>query len=120
MSRQLKLTVLAEVDGVPLDGFPVVRRMTVEQFQQFAYTQADGTAAVAVPADKIANVKAILLRPDKAVKVHLDSDGGIELSANGILLVLDGTINAGAGAANAKVDNASGETAIIEGFGGGT
>lgn len=120
MSRQVKVTVLVEVDGVPLDGFPMVRRLTLDQLQQFAYQQATGLSNVVIPVDKIANVKAILVRADQAIKVHLDSDGGIELSQNGLLLVLDATINAGAGVANAKADNTSGSTANIEGFGGGT
>lgn len=121
----LKLVVSLESDGKQVPGFPVVRRLTVPETQQFAYEKADDGDAVtfsAVPADQLAEIQALVLRTDQQLTFRFDgqSDAGIVLNAGGVLVFLDSDIDAGAGANNAKVNNDSGSTANVVGFAGGT
>lgn len=121
----LEITLTVKRDGQPVNGFPVTRRIEADEVQHFSYEQAahgDITTFGAVPADQINTVQALVLRTTKAITVRLDgqSDAGVPLNAGGILIVLDSTIDAGAGASNAKVNNNSGATALIEGLAAGT
>ena len=121
----LRIVVTAELDGVPLKGFPWVRRLAVDEAQSFEYEQTahgDAITFTAVPADQLATIQALLLRPDKAVTLRLDgqTDAGIVINADGFVLLADVTIDAGAGASNAKLNNNSGATAVIQGTAVGT
>jgi len=121
----LRIVVTAELDGVPIKGFPWVRRLAIDEIQSFEYEQANHGDAITfstVPADQLATIQALLLRPDKAVTLRLDgqTDAGIAINADGFVLLCDVTIDAGAGASNAKLNNNSGSTAIVQGTAVGT
>lgn len=118
----IKVRIEVEVDGVAPDGFPVTRRIEVDEIQSFAYEKVDGGGYEALPADKLDTIQALVLTADKAITLRLDgqSDAGIVLNAGGLMIVLDATIDAGAGASNAKLDNSSGSTANVKGVAGGT
>ena len=121
----LKVSINAELDGQPILGFPIVRRAVVDEVQQFEFelaTAGDATTFTGVPADQIASIQNLILRPDQQVTLRLDgqTDAGIVLDADSILLILGATIDAGAGASNAKLNNNSGATAVIRGLCGGT
>lgn len=118
----LELTITATLDSTPLTGFPLLRRLTIDESQPFDYEQATGGGYLAVPGDKIDTVQALVVRTDKALTLRLDgqTDAGIEINAGGCVVLVDVTIDAGAGASNAKLSNASGATARIRGVTAGT
>lgn len=121
----LRVRIEVELDGAPVPGFPLVRRLQVDEAQVFAYEKAnDGDAVtfVAVPADQLAEVQGLVLRSDRQVTLRLDgqSDAGIVVNAGGVVVLLDVDVDAGAGAANAKLNNNSGAVAIVEGVAVGT
>lgn len=119
-----ELSINLKRDGVPVSGYPIVRRIEATEAQEFSYAKAndgDLTTFSAIPANEIATVKFLIVRTDKSVTVRLDgqTDAGITLDAGGLLAIIDATIDAGAGASNAKVNNNSGAVALIEGIAGG-
>lgn len=122
----LELSIMLRRDGIPSPGFPVTRRIEVDEVQTFKYEKAadnDSTTFSGVPADQIATIQALCLRTSKAVTLRLDgqTDAGIVLNAGGMVIILDATIDAGAGASNAKLNNPDdADVAIIEGFAAGT
>ena len=124
--ESLELTVTLKRNGVPVGGFPFIRRVEVDELQSFNYDKAadaDSTTFSAVPADQIAEMQVLVLRSSKAVTLRLDgqTDAGIVVNAGGMVLLLDCTIDAGAGASNAKVNNPHAtDTAVIEGLAAGT
>ncbi len=124
MSQNLKVTVSVELDGNPVAGFPVTRRISLTETYQFAYEHGDDgdtTTFTTIPDAKVAESQALVLTSDQAVNVRLDgqTDQGILLNTNGLLLIIDADIDAGAGS-NVKINNNSGSTANITGVGGGT
>ena len=112
----LKVTIDCELDGERLSGFPLSKRISVTEVQQFDVTRATGGGYVATPTSDLASLKALILKASQAITIRLDaqSDAGIELAAGGILAIIDATIDAGA-ATNATVSNASGSDAQVEG-----
>ena len=119
----IKFTIQAEIDGVPLNGFPLVRRVSVAELQTFEYEEAnDGntTTFSDIPVGQLDSIQALLVRPDQQVNVRIDgqTDAGIIINAGGILLIIDGTNDAGSN--RARVNNNSGNTANLRGFGAGT
>jgi len=121
----LKHTSILELDGVLLPGFPKVKRLIVDETQQFQYEEAndgDTTTFSAVPADQLATIQFLLIEADQQLTFRFDgqTDTGIVLNKGGLLLLMDVTIDAGAGSSNAKVNNNSGSTANLKGLAGGT
>ena len=116
MSQTLKATISLEIDGQPVAGYPIIKTITVDELQSFNYEKVAG-GQVAMPLGEIANVKFLLVRADTATILRLDSqtDAGIELDANGILLIIGGTND---GAAPATISNDA--DAIIKGIAAGT
>lgn len=124
MSQTLEVTIQATLDGDPIPGFPSRKSITVDESTLFTYEHAndgDTTTFTTIPGSKLATVQALLLKSDQAVTVRLDgqSDAGIVLSAGGILIILDATIDAGA-TTNATINNNSGSTANVKGASIGT
>jgi len=118
----IKITVDVEVDSISLPGYPKIRRLEVDESQQFKYEKTSGAGFAAIPLDQLDEIQALLLESDQQVTVRLDgqSDAGIVLNAGGLLILLDTDIDAGAGASNASLENTSGSTATIKGIGVGT
>ena len=124
MSQNLKVTVSVELDGNAVAGFPVTRRISLAETYQFAYEHTDDgdtTTFTTIPDSKVAETQALVLLSDQAVTVRLDgqTDAGLTLNANGLLLFIDTDVDAGAGS-NIVLNNNSGSTANIVGVGGGT
>jgi len=122
---KMKVTVLAEIDGVSVPGTPYSREVDVDESQTFSYEEADdgdSTTFSVIPMAQLATIKCLVVKPSQAVTVRLDgqTDAGVTLAAGGLLLVVDGTIDAGAGASNASVNNNSGVTSVLKGAGAGT
>ncbi len=120
----LKVTVNVELDARSLPGFPVIRRLEVDEAQQFQYEKVDdtdGTTFVAIPTGEIAALQAFILETDQQVTIRLDAqtDQGIVLNAGGLLIIMDATIDSGA-TTNAKINRNGSTTANIKGIGAGT
>lgn len=125
MSATLEFTLSIKKDGELLPESFIIKRLTVDEIQSFNYEQVahgDAVTFTALPAGEIATINALILRSDKVVTLRLDgqSDAGIEIKAGGMIILTDVTIDAGAGASNAKLNNNSGGTAILKGFVAGT
>ena len=127
----LTVTVSVLQDGAgPLPGFPLTRRVSVDEIQSFAVEQASAgntTTWAALPLSSLDTVTFLVVRSDRAVTFRLN-DGtadattlpSIPLAAGGLLMLIDGRLRAGAGASNARTNNNSGSTAVLRGLGGGT
>lgn len=121
MADILDVTVIVKRNGREVAGFPYQKRMVVDELQSFSYEKATGGGYETLPTTQIATVQALVVTADQALTLRLDgqSDAGIVLSAGGLLVVLDATIDASS-TTNATLDNSSGSTAVITGLGAGT
>lgn len=122
----IKLTVDLEIDGVKVQGFPLTRRLTVDEVQHFDYEEAadnDTTTFSALPTAQIASIQALILRPlEQPITLRLDgaSDAGIVINAGGMVIIMDATIDAGA-STNATVNNPDASAlSRLKGFAAGT
>ena len=123
----LKVIIDFQENGKSIQGFPIEGRVVVDEVQSFNYEKAadnDTTTFAALPADQIAEIQALVIRPsDVPVTLRLDgqSDAGIVINAGGLLVLVDVDIDAGAGSSNCKLNNPHASTiAIIKGMAGGT
>ncbi|MFA5234448.1 MAG: hypothetical protein WC390_08630 [Sulfurimonas sp.] len=116
----IKITIDCELDGQRLPGYPLSRRIAVDESTQFSAARTTGGGYVSIPISDLAALKALILTADQAITLRLDaqSDAGIELNAGGILAIIDATIDAGA-STNATVSNASGSDVQLEGVAAG-
>lgn len=113
------------VDGARMEqiGFPMTLRATRAEFQAFNYLEPnDGndTTFSALPVEQVATLRDLLATAiDQAIGIRLEGgEAGniaIRLSANGLVLVFNGTITA----TNVTVNNNSGQNARLRGFGAG-
>lgn len=111
---QLEVVVSASVDGVPLDGFPVVKRLTTTEKEARDFVKATGAGYVAL-CDNIASVAALIMQSDQTVSVKLNGSAtSFTLNAGGLLLLLDCLLSSGA-ATNATFENTSGASANVRG-----
>ena len=117
----LELSVMVRCDGQPFSGFPVTRRIEVDEMQSFKYEKAadnDTITFAPVAADQIATIQTLVLHTSKALTVRFNgqTDAGILLNAGGMIIIFDATINAGA-----EVNNpAASAMTLIEGLAAGT
>ena len=123
MSSTLEITVSVKRDGADIPGYPVSRRVTVDEIQSFEYEEAndgDTTTFSDIPVGQLSSIQALLLRTDQQVNIRMDgaTDAGILLNAGGILVILDHTNDAGSN--RLRVNNNSGNTAVLKGIAGGT
>ena len=119
MSSSLEIIVTLKIDGVAQP--PLIRRVVVDEVQQFETEQATGGGYVALPITALDQLDFLILQPDQQVTVRFSnqSDQGLVLNAGGLLLIADATVNSGA-STNATTSNASGTTALLTGLAGGT
>ncbi len=120
MSSNVKVTINVEIDGQQVEGYPLIKRLTVDELQQFNYEKATGGGYVALPVDQLSNIQFLVLKPTEQITLRLDAqtDAGIVIAANGIVLLVGVTIDDGT--TRATIDNSSGAIAVIKGIGGGT
>ena len=120
----LKATVNLELNGISLSGYPVVKRLEMDESQEFRYEKVDDTDAVtfvALPTSQIDSIQALAIQTDQQLTFRFDgqTDAGILLNAGGLILIIDATIDAAA-ATNATVNNNVQPTANITGIAAGT
>ena len=118
--QTVKVTINIEIDGVQLEGYPLIKRLSVDEVQQFNYEKADGGGFIAMPVDQLSNIQLLIVKPSRQVTLRLDAqtDAGIVVDANGILLLAGVTIDDAA--TRATVNNASGVVVVLKGIGAGT
>ena len=102
-------------------GFPKFYRKQVDEVQEFSYEKATGGGHESIPTTQLGELQVLAITADQALTIRLDgqSDAGVVLAARGLLLIVDGDLDAGA-STNATIDNSSGSTAQVSGLGGGT
>lgn len=118
----LEVELTVRQDGVPVAGYPLKRRISVDEIEGFDIEKADDNGSFSnVFGGQLGEVQVLLLRSTKQITLRLDaqSDAGIVINANGLLLAFDVDVDAGA-ATNTTVSNDSGETANLRGLVGGT
>ena len=123
MSSTLEITVSVKRDGVDVPGWPVTRRVTSDEIQSFEYEEAndgDTTTFSDIPVGQLDSIQTLLLRTDQQVNIRTDgqTDAGILLNAGGILVIMDHTNDSGSN--RLRVNNNSGNTAVLKGLAGGT
>jgi len=116
-----ELTVRLKRDGESVNGYPIHRRLEVDEAVTFDHEEATGGGYVTLPTGELDEINFLALRVDQQVTIRLDgqTDAGIVLNAGGALFIIDADIDAGA-SANATISNASGSTVNVKGFAGGT
>jgi hypothetical protein len=121
MAHTIKVTVLVEQDGVMAPGFPIQRRIQVNELIGINYQQADGAPYVVVPYAPIPNVAALILSADKNVSLKLNNLIAWQLNAAGLFVMIDGVLNSGA-LTNAVLQSNPGDGSVtnITGLAGGT
>lgn len=121
MSANLEINITIKRDGKLLAGYPLYRRVQVDEIQAFSTEQVSGGGYIALPTSLLDTLQALVLSPSRQVSVRFNnqSDAGVLVNAGGLLILLDATVASGA-ATNATISNASGATALLEGFAGGT
>jgi hypothetical protein len=125
MSTSLELTITLRRDGKAADGFPLVRRIEVDEIQTFEYEKiADGniTTYTAFPTNQLDTVQAFVIKSDSDITVRFNNqtDAGILLKAGGIIALFDVSITSGL-ATNSTVNNAAATAvAVVGGLVGGT
>jgi len=118
----IEVEVTVKRDGRPLEYLRTVRRIEVDEAQEFVYEKADGGGFVTLPVGELAEIQALVFQSvDQLTTLRLDgqSDAGIVLNAGGMVVIIDCDIDAAA-ATNALVDNSSGSVALLRGLAGGT
>lgn len=123
MPTTIDITVTVKRDGLDIPGYPVSRRVTVDEVQSFEYEEAndgDTTTFSDIPVAQLTSIQALLLRTDQQVNIRMDgaTDAGILLNAGGILVIIDHTNDSGSN--RLRVNNNSGSIAVLKGLAGGT
>lgn len=123
----LEVTVQVKIDGMPVAGFPLSRRVSADESQSFAVeipvhgSTGEGTI---IPLNFLDSVQSLVLTTDRTITVALN--GGLPsqgfgcptVSAGGLLIILNGEL--GNGSSANSINNLSGATANIRGIGAGT
>jgi len=123
----LRMTVTLEVDGIPIPGYPLQRRLTLTEGIGLDYQKpADGnsTTFTALPETQLPVVQALLLKTDSLINLRFNGQttGLVPLNAGGFLAIFDANLNAGA-LTNVTVNNpaaAGAASATIKGYAAGS
>src|SRR5947209_2145026 len=121
----LRCTVSLEVDGVPLAGFPIQRRVTFNEGVGLDYQKAaDGNATTftSIPESELPVVQALILKVDSLINLRLNgqTNGLVPVNPGGFIVIFDGNLSAGV-ATNVTVNNpAASGAATIKGYAAGT
>jgi hypothetical protein len=111
-----KVTVLVEMDDVPLPNFPVVRRITTAAAQPVRAVQASGVGYTALPSSEMATIAVAMVQANQALQVALNgiTANPILLNTTGMLIVVDAAL------VGVSVQNTSGNPAQITALLAGT
>lgn len=124
MADTLTCTISIEKNGQQLPGFPVVRRVSVDEMVIFSTEQANSDGVFAAPnLSNLASVTFFYYTANQTTKLlfdgNTDTAAPLEIAANGLVVLVNPTIDSGA-STNITVENDSGSTALLTGVAGGT
>jgi hypothetical protein len=108
----IEVEVNVRVDGVPVDGFPLIRRLNPAQFGQRRYIKPNGDGVTYVQASQLATDNFVIVWTDSAIGVGINNKGPIPLNPGGFIIICDAQIVAGA-ATNVTVNNAGAGSANL-------
>jgi hypothetical protein len=112
MASQIRVSVIVEIDDVPVANFPLYYRQAPSAVQTLVDTQATGGGFVAVPSSAMTTIQTAIFQTDQTLSVAFNGvvASPITLSAGGVLAVLGTSLTA------LSASNASGSTANLRGF----
>lgn len=116
------ITLTIQEDGVTMTGFPIVKTLTTtESAGRQVFSRADGGGYVELAVAEIGDVNLLMVdtTQDVTLRFNDQSDGGLPLNANGLLLGVNIAIPTAA-TSKASADNSSGSAATITQVAGGT
>lgn len=117
----LVLTINLTEDGVTVPGFPLTRTVTsTEVTGKNTYTRASGGGYVELPLAELGAINFAVVTTDQDITIRFNdqSDAGLPLDANGVLVLA--TCDIPTGATNKiEADNSSGNTANVTSYIGG-
>ena len=118
MARTLHLLVRLEIEGQPVEGYPLRRTLDVSALQSFDTTRAAGDAYHSLPVEALGRLRVLAIRPSQDIDVRLNGQtgAGATVKAGGLLLVFGGDL-CRAPQENATVRNSSGGLARFRGIG---
>jgi hypothetical protein len=109
---QIRVSVIVEVDDVPVANFPLFYRQAPTVVQPLVRTQTSGGGFIAVPSTAMTTIQTAIFQSDQTLSVAFNGVVGspITLSAGGVLAVLNTSLTA------LSASNASGSTANLRGL----
>lgn len=117
-----QLTINLTEDGRQLTGFPIVKSKTVNESKGRQSIKRPDAAATftELPLTDLNAVNVLVLQSDQDTTVRFNdqSDAGIPLNANAVLVLFDSEIPSGA-TLKAALENASGSEATVVMIAGG-
>ena len=118
MSHSLEMTLSLKMDGIPYPGFPLSRRLQVDEVAPLGYEQDASTGYTSLAA-LFASLSVVVLTTDQALSLRINnqSNGSIPLNSGGLVVVFDGAIDT---ATLLSVINAGLVNANMNGILGGT
>jgi hypothetical protein len=122
---EIRWTILAEVDGVALPDFPIIRRYIVTELSGLnAISQAadnNTTSFHPIPQLTMPVLGDFLLTTDLALNLKLNLNTPLPLNAGGLVLILGANMTQGTPTQNVEINNPSAATAANVGvLAGGT
>lgn len=114
MAKTARVTVQLELDGQPVRGFPVSRRLLLDETQDFSIDVASG-AFSDLPVSSIATKQLVFLQPNQTTTFQFGNGvaGNIQISPGGFLVLVDCSITS-------DIEANPSLTAVIDGQVGGT
>lgn len=117
------VTINITEDGAPLPGFPLVKSKTVtESGGKQTYSRPDAAATwTELALTDLGQINVLFVQLDQAYNMRFQdqTDEGLDMNANGIILLIDAAIPSGA-ALKAAVENGSGSAATVTQVAGGS
>jgi hypothetical protein len=113
----IKVSILVEVDDVPVPNFPIVRRLTTQDAQPLRTTRPSNPGVFTpLPSGEIATIAVAMLQANQTLAVALNNriDAGFTMNPNGIMVLVDTALNA------VSIANATGSIAQVSALIAGT
>jgi hypothetical protein len=118
MSHIVELTLSVKMDGQAYPGFPLARRLQVDEVVPLGFEQDAGAGYTALTG-ALASLGIVILTTDQALSVRANnqSTGSLPLNAGGLLVLFDATVDT---ATLLSVLNSGSTNANMNGLLGGT
>ncbi len=96
MSHSLEMTLSLKMDGLAYPGFPLSRRVQVDEVAPVGYEQDAGAGYTAL-SGVFGSLSVVVLTTDQALSLRMNnqSNGSLPLNSGGVVVVFDGAIDTG-------------------------